>query len=263
MLRAIPIIIQTQLLINNGLPEAEAAQSAKVLFLETPVWNAVFATIQGIIFLIIIFFMIRFVEKKHFFWKDIGLNWNHTSLYNIGLGFVVACLVYFAPIFLGFFLGTLTLSFQDTFENLVFSSVFMTVVFNFSIGFGEEVVFRSYIQTRMIKLYGAILGILLTSILFTLSHVLMTQLSLISILTGIILFVAIGILYFCTHSLYLVGTIHAVLNILQQILDKQAGDIEGLAVVSVFFLVVFLIFFRKLKTEGKEQYKMSDSTGTA
>ena len=67
---------------------------------------------------------------------------------------------------------------------------------------------------------------------------------------------AIGILYYCTHSLYLVGTIHAALNILPQILDIQSGEIEGLAVVSVFFLVVFLIFFRKLKTEGKEQHKM-------
>ena len=173
--------------------------------------------------------------KKHFFWKDIGLNWKHTSLYNIGLGFLVACLVYSAPLFLGEIFGSLTLSFQETFENLVFSSVFMTIVLNISIGIGEEAVFRAYLQTRMIKLYGAIIGILLTSTLFTLSHVLMTQLSLISLLTGIILFMVIGILYCCTHSLYLVGTIHAVLNMLQQIFDIQSGDIEGLAELLLVF----------------------------
>ncbi|MHC4105655.1 MAG: hypothetical protein ACYSR9_12000, partial [Planctomycetota bacterium] len=39
LLRFIPITIQTQLLVNNGLPKDEALQSAKVLFLETPVWN--------------------------------------------------------------------------------------------------------------------------------------------------------------------------------------------------------------------------------
>jgi membrane protease YdiL (CAAX protease family) len=261
LLRFIPITIQTQLLVNNGLPKDEALQSAKVLFLETPVWNTILGTIQGVLWLPIVFFLIRGIEKKPFTWKAVGLNWRRTTPYYLLSGFLIGGLVYFSYLFLGQFLGS-DRSFQNISVNLSFPSIIMTLILYISLGFGEEVGFRAYLQTRMVKLHGPIPGILFTSIIFTLTHLIFRQLSLVDLLSGVILYMAIGSLYFFSQSLYFVGIIHAVLNSLAEILNVWGGETEGLIVHTVFLLVVYVIYFAKLKTSIK-QSQFSDSVGTA
>lgn len=251
LLRFIPITIQTQLLVNNGLPKDEALQSAKVLFLETPVWNTILGTIQGVLWLLIVFFLIRGIEKKPFTWKSIGLNWRRSTPYYLLSGFLIGGLVYFSYLFLGQILGS-DRSFQNISVNLSFPSIVMTLVLFISLGFGEEVGFRAYLQTRMVKLHGLIPGILFTSIIFTLTHLIFRQLSLVDLLSGVILYMAIGTLYFFSQSLYFVGLIHAVLNGLAEILDVWGGETEGLIVHTVFLLVVYVTYFTKLKTSIKQ-----------
>jgi membrane protease YdiL (CAAX protease family) len=168
--------------------------------------------------------------------------------------------VYFSYLFLGQFLGSAK-SFQNISVNLSFPSIIMTLILYISLGFGEEVGFRAYLQTRMVKLYGPIPGILFTSFIFTLTYLIFRQLCLVDLLSGVILYMAVGTLYFFSQSLYFVGLIHAVLNSLAEILDLWGGKIEGLIVHTVFLLVVYVIYFSKLKTSIK-QSQFSDSVGT-
>lgn len=257
LLRFIPIIIHSQILLGNGLTEDEALQSAKALILETPIWNTILGTIQSIMWFIIIYILIKVVEKKPFSLKELGLDWKHKTLNKIFYGIIIAFLIYFTQLFLGIFLGSLTFSLKERFNDLIISSVFLTVILNIFIGFGEEAAFRAYLQTRMIKLYGTLFGIILTSIIFTLTHLLVMELSLVEILAGILLYISFGILYYCTQSLYLVGIIHAVLNILLQILDLTPGDMETLIVHSLFLLVVSGIYFQQLRTKNDELNQLS------
>jgi len=257
LLRFIPIMIQTQILVGGGLSEDEALQSARTLFLETPLWNTILASIQGIMWFIIIYFLIRVVEKKTFSLKELGLDWKHKTLNKIFYGIIIAFLIYFTQFFLGKLFGSLTFSFIESFNDLIISSVFLTVILNIFIGFGEEAAFRAYLQTRMIKLYGSLLGIILTSIIFTLTHLLVMELSLFNILAGILLYLSVGMLYYCTQSLYLVGTIHAFLNILLQVMDLTPGDMETLIVHSLFLLVVSWIYFQQLTTKNNDLNQLS------
>ena len=257
LLRFIPIMIQSQILVGNGVTEDEALQSARHLFLETSLWNAILGSIQGIMWFIIIYFLIRVVEKNTFSLKELGLNWKHKTLNKIFYGIIIAFLIYFAQLFLGKFLGSITFSLKERFNDLIISSVFLPVILNIFISFGEEAAFRAYLQTRMIKLYGTLLGIILTSIIFTLTHLLMMELSLVNILAGILLYISIGILYHCTKSLYLVAIIHAVLNILLQIFDFTPGDMETLIVHSIFLLFVTGIYFQQLKTKNNDLIRLS------
>ncbi|MHA2099563.1 MAG: CPBP family intramembrane glutamic endopeptidase [Candidatus Kariarchaeaceae archaeon] len=257
LLRFIPILIQSQLLQGNGLTEDEALQSARTLILETPIWSTILGSIQGIMWFIIIYFLIRVVEKNPFSLKELGLDWKHNTLNKIFYGIIIAVLIYFVQLYLGKFLGSNTFSLIERFNDLIISSVFLTIILNIFIGFGEEAAFRAYLQTRMIKLYGTLLGIILTSIIFTLTHLIVMELSLVNILAGIMLYISVGILYYCTQSLYLVGAIHAVLNILLQVLDFTPGDMETLIVHSLFLLVVSGIYFQQLKVKTNELYQLS------
>jgi membrane protease YdiL (CAAX protease family) len=239
------------------LTEDEALQSARTLILETPIWSTILGSIQGIMWFIIIYFLIRVVEKNPFSLKELGLDWKHNTLNKIFYGIIIAVLIYFVQLYLGKFLGSNTFSLIERFNDLIISSVFLTIILNIFIGFGEEAAFRAYLQTRMIKLYGTLLGIILTSIIFTLTHLIVMELSLVNILAGIMLYISVGILYYCTQSLYLVGAIHAVLNILLQVLDFTPGDMETLIVHSLFLLVVSGIYFQQLKVKTNELYQLS------
>lgn len=259
LLRFIPITIKSQFLIQDGLPKDEALQSARELFLETPIWNTILGTIQGAVWLLIVIFLIKVIEKKPFTWEAIGLNWRRTTPYYLILGLLIGGLMYFSYLFLGQILGS-NASFQNISGNLSFPSIIMTLILYISLGFGEEIGFRAYLQTRMIKLYGVILGILFTSIIFTLSHLIFRRLSLIELLSGVILYMGIGTIYFLSQSLYFVGIIHAILNGLAEMLDVWGGEIEGLIVHTILLLVVYIIYFYKLKTINKKN-QFSDSIG--
>jgi membrane protease YdiL (CAAX protease family) len=63
-------------------------------------------------------------------------------------------------------------------------------------GFGEEIVFRGYIQTRLVERYRAIWGILITAMIFVLLHQISYNLSPIIFLSGVMLWTAIGALYY-------------------------------------------------------------------
>ncbi|NIR02100.1 MAG: CPBP family intramembrane metalloprotease, partial [Gemmatimonadales bacterium] len=39
-----------------------------------------------------------------------------------------------------------------------------------AMGFGEEIVYRGYVQTKLVERQGAVLGVLLASIIFTVVH---------------------------------------------------------------------------------------------
>lgn len=246
LLRFIPIIIKAQLLVNDGMLKDDAIQEAKSIIFDIPIWNAILSTIQGLFWLIIVIFLIRKIERRSFSWKAIGMDWRKSTPLILILGLLIGCILHISYLFIGNALDTSSLH-----QNIIIKQNILTILLNvvlyIFLGFGEEIGFRAYFQTRVIKLYGTLLGILFTAVLFTLSHMIFRPLTILELFSGVCLYMAIGILYFMSQSVYFVGIIHALLNLLPQVFKVTGEDLEVHVVNVVFFILVISVFlgFRK------------------
>ncbi len=87
----------------------------------------------------------------------------------------------------------------------------LTVVMVFFVGLVEEVIFRSFIQTRFNKLFGAWKGILLSSMLFGIMHSGYGSFDIVLYTTFV--GVIIGYMFYKTRSLPLITLTHGFLNV--------------------------------------------------
>ena len=131
-------------------------------------------------------------------------------------------------------------------------------------GFGEEIAFRAYFQDRLIQRHGTWVGVTLASSSFVLVHLLIFPFSITEILAGILLAGIFGILYVRTGSIYLIGTMHAMFNLLPRLFDQWSSDLGLLVIHGLGLLILILIMgrwglspgvisetFRRLRITGK------------
>ena len=76
---------------------------------------------------------------------------------------------------------------------------------------------------------------------FVVLHGLVQSLTPISILTGLLLFLFIGLLYDKTKSLYLVGLLHAVLNFLPVLFDTWWQGFEAVIAYGIALVLLILL----------------------
>jgi membrane protease YdiL (CAAX protease family) len=107
--------------------------------------------------------------------------------------------------------------------------------------FWQELAFRGYLQTRFVESYGAQIGIPVVAVFLVLFHLLVRTLSPLEVLTGSILFLLVGLLYYLTGSLYLVGALHGTLNYIPVLLDTWTQPIDR-AIVYGLVLGLVLLF---------------------
>lgn len=170
LLRFIPISLLTAYLSRGGLTHTNALESATIIVSEDPVYSTVIGILVGFMGFLIVWLMVRVVEKSRFTWKTVGLDWKRNSPLVILIGAVLAVLLIFASILTGSALSTT--GFSMVFPNMSVSAqvFFQKFVLFLGMGFGEEIVFRGYIQTRLVERYRAFWGILITAIVFVLLH---------------------------------------------------------------------------------------------
>ena len=250
ILRFIPISIYTTVLVSDGIAEANALASAKATVFEDPFWSTVIGILNGLMSLLLVWFMIKVIERNRFEWKTVGLDWRNNSLSLLGAGALLALLLYASDRLVGHAFGSSIPSLNIMLAGLSFPIVFQKFVLYLAMGFGEEVVFRGYVQTRLVEHYGAIWGILIASITFTLMHLGFTSLSLVSIISGVLLWVTIGTLYHLSKSLYLVGMFHGVANTLINTLHIESNEIGGLLVNALALLLVVIFAFRRARSSA-------------
>jgi hypothetical protein len=156
----------------GGLERQAALQAAKETAAALPVQvGAAVATIAFI--LALLYWLIVRVEKTPLRLAGMGLALNLRTPLSLLLGFVLAGGLTVATILGGVLSGALRfdgLGFSafgllTVARNLVLTSLLALVV-----GFGEEIIFRGYLQTRLIARYGEIAGLSLTAALFALTH---------------------------------------------------------------------------------------------
>ena len=241
LLRFIPIFLYTAIQAGRGTDRPEALEAAKAIVFEHPIWSTAIGVINGLMSLPLIWFLMIVIEKRTFTWKKVGLDWRRNSLLNLAFGALLALLIYFAGIVVDRVFGSSIPTMDTVLAGLTASAVIRNLILYIPMGFGEEVLFRSYIQSRLVERYGALRGILIGSIVFTLLHLLVSPLSPVTILSGIILWAAVGTLYHWSRSLYLVGMFHGIANILLNTLSFKGSDTASLIVHALALLSILVI----------------------
>jgi len=240
LLRFIPIRLLTAFLVRDGMTQGSALERANTIILEDPVWATVIGTLNGLMGLLIVWFLVHVVERSTSTWKAVGLDWRGNSPLLILLGTLLALLVFIAYMFVGYLLGTSGSSLNTLLTGVSIAIFFQKFILYIAMGFGEEVVFRGYVQTRLVARFGVIWGVLVTAIVFTLLHQIAYRLSPVTALSGTMLWITIGALYHFSKSLYLVGMFHGVMNTLLNTLSSEVTDSSGMVVhaLALFILIV-------------------------
>jgi hypothetical protein len=76
------------------------------------------------------------------------------------------------------------------------------------------------------------------------------SLSLVTIISGVMLWVTIGTLYHWSKSLYLVGMFHGMMNTLLNTLHLEGTDIGGLIVHALALLLVVIVALRRSRASS-------------
>lgn len=248
LLRFIPILAYTAVQTARGVDRRQAVEAGKALVFRHPVWSTVIGVIHSLMSLGIIWLLLRVIERRRFAWRRVGLDWKGSSVLTLAFGALLALLVYFASALVGRIFAPHSPGLGTLLAGVTVSAIAGNLMLYIPMGFGEELIFRGYIQTRLIERCGAICGILIGSTIFVLLHFLGNPLSPVAILSGVALWAVVGALYYWSGSLYLVGMFHGVANCLLNVLPGERSEAAGLTVHTVMLLLIVLVGLRRSRS---------------
>ncbi len=248
LLRFIPIFVSVTIQAGHGVDRQDALEAAKAVVFEHPVWSTVLGVMNALLGLVLVWGLMRFIEKRRMVWKDVGLDFRHGSILCLVFGGLLALVMYVANIVLGRVFNSATPTISAILAGLSVSAVIRNLALYIPMGFSEEVLFRGYIQTRLVERHGAARGILIGSVVFTLLHIFGRPLSPVATLSGVILWSAVGALYHYSRSLYLVGMLHAVMNSVLNILPSSESELGSLLVHILVLLLIVVVGRHRFKS---------------
>jgi membrane protease YdiL (CAAX protease family) len=248
LVRLIPIGLLTVFMVKSGIAQSSAVESARTIIFEDPVWSTIIGVLVGLMGFLIVWFLVRVVEKSEFTGVAIGLDWRKSSPLMILWGVLLAIILFIAYMLFAGFMGSSDSSVATLLRGVSITGFLQKFILFMAMGFGEEVVFRAYVQTRLVSRIGAMWGVVGAALIFTLLHQISYNLSPITILSGILLWTTLGSLYYLSKSLYLVGTFHGIMNTILNTVSIEMGEIPVLIVhaVTLLTLIVFVGFKTRL-----------------
>ncbi len=229
---------------------SEATDQARVFVQTHPVSGDLLALAEGLIWLLFGWILVTQVEKQPFKSLLIGFEWKKNSGWMILSGVLIAALFVILSIGLNviFWEGSIS-SFIPRISGAI-GGIFLTVVAAVVLAFSQELIFRSYLQDRMIDKLGVAGGVSATAILFVVCGVVFRIMPAIELLSGIFLYILIGYLYYRLRSLYLVGSIHAMLILFPALFGVDAPGEERF-LISILLMMFGLYYFNEKDQKAK------------
>lgn len=180
--------------------------------------QAVVAVFELLVIIILVYLVTAKIEKRDFTWEGIGLQGNLKALIFFVAGIVLGLAIFYIAFGIGILQGTI-----ET-QQLALSAIIFILIWAMMNGFWHELAFRSYLQTRFEESHGVYIGIIGTTLVYSI----MQQLDGIMTLPGFIAFflltVLSGVLYTKTKSLFLVGAMQGMILFLPTILFPSTGE---------------------------------------
>lgn len=245
LLRYVPILIQTRILIEQGLPESAALLQARYLFLEDPIGSSILGIVQGLLWYVLVCLLVRSIEKQPCVLRSFGLSLNGKGPVLMILGIILGLMMYFVYFAVDSIFDQSPIVWSPA-ELGILPMVLISLDMLVN-GFGEETAFRAYWQRLLVDRHGLWFGIILASTSFVLLHLLINRFTVIALLAGILLACLFGILYVWMGSIFIVGAMHATLNLAPRLLGPWPSDISLLIVHSLALAIAVILYLRVAK----------------
>jgi membrane protease YdiL (CAAX protease family) len=248
LLRFIPIRILIFIYTRQGLSPSYANDLAQSLLMQDTVWSSLIGIIQGLMWYPIIYSLIKWVERRECSLSVFGFHQSSKKIWLVPIGLIAGIMLYLCYMFTEGLLTNKTIDL--TFSQIGLLSAFLLTLNFFTNGFGEESAFRAYLQERIIQRHGLWVGIVIASSVFILLHLIIYRIEIIELMAGIILAAIFGILYVWSESVFLVGTMHAIFNLIQTLSLQWPSD-QSLLIVNLLVLTIILIAFLIVRRKEK------------
>ncbi len=217
---ALNIILMTILTfvhVSQGLMQDQAMQKATEI-MGGFIPQVVLSVFQlGFMFWLVRWMIVK-VEKQTFDWSRLGLGTNN-RIKNISFGILLALTLTVLTFGIGCLTGTLSYvgnGFNLFSTSEVIVTLLLGIILAFASGFGEEIAFRGYLQTRISQRYNQTVAVVIVAVLFALAHPLSTTIHpLMYLATASLVGILFGTLYVRTHSLWAGIALHTLWNYLQ------------------------------------------------
>lgn len=217
MLNVILMTVLTVGYASQGLAQEQAMEKATITSTGL-LAQVVLAVLQLGFLLWIVRWLVVKVEKQPFDLSNLGLVSVDRSKH-ILLGIALAVALSLLTIGIGFATGSLKYlgnGFDLFGASQVFVTAVLAVVLALASGFGEEIAFRGYLQTRIAQRLNSWIAILIVAVLFALSHPLNTSVNpLLYLGTATLVGILFGTVFFRTSSLWMGIALHSVWNYMQ------------------------------------------------
>lgn len=201
---------------SQGLAQEQAMEKA-TLASTGFVAQMVLSVLQLGFLLWIVRWLVVKVEKQSFDFSKIGLVLVNRSKH-ILLGITLAVTLSLFIIGIGFVTGSLEYL-GDGFNLFGAAQVFVTAllagVLALASGFGEEIAFRGYLQTRIAQRYNSSVAVVIVAVLFALSHPVSSPNPLLYLATATLVGILFGTVFLRTGSLWMAIALHTVWNYIQ------------------------------------------------
>jgi CAAX protease family protein len=213
-------VIMTALTIgysSQGLAQDQAMEKATIAS-EGFIAQVVLSVLQLGFMLWLVRSLVTKVEKQQFDWSKLGLVSTERSRY-ISIGMVLAAVLSLFTIGIGTIAGTLRYlgpGFELFTPAQVLVTILLGTILALASGFGEEIAFRGYLQSRIAQRYNPTLAVLIVALLFALSHpVRNADNPLLYLAAAIMVGILFGMIYVRAKSLWMGIALHTIWNYLQ------------------------------------------------
>lgn len=216
LLNSVVMTVFTGAYTSHGFTQAQALERAQRVSGGFLAQN-VLSVLQLIFMLWLVRWLVVKIEKQPFDWFKLGLISANRSKHILS-GILLAVMLSTLTIGVGYLAGTLKFL-GSGFElfappQLVITLLFGTILALAS-GFGEEIAFRGYLQSRIAERYNPVPAVLIVAVLFALSHPVSAVDPLFYLATAILVGILFGAVFVRTGSLWMGIALHTVWNYLQ------------------------------------------------
>lgn len=216
ILNTLLMIALTMLASSQGLAQGQAMEQASNVSGEF-IPQVVLSVLQLGFMVFLVRWLVVKVEKQPFDLVQLGLAKIQRAK-DLVLGIALALGLSLLTIGLGLATGSLKylgLGFDLFGSNQVFCTLLLAAVLAIASGFGEELAFRGYLQSRIARRYSPWLAVVIVAALFALSHPPTGVNPWLYLVNATLAGMLFGISFLRTGSLWMGATLHAFWNYLQ------------------------------------------------
>lgn len=191
-------------------PEMENLRDTVTNLINTSnAWSFINEVLRGILIIALIKSISRIFSKSKISLKELGFHIDVKQSFYMLIGFTLMSAMFLLSLFINTGSDSVLNSLGITFSQ---KSIVLLMLIAIANAFWQEIVFRGYLQKRLIDTYGILTGIVICAFLFTIIHGLAREINFIEIILGTVLFTLIGVVFYLTNSIIFATAIHAAGN---------------------------------------------------